>query len=528
MSRFTRQLRDAERRARAQAPYAFRGPLGGGLFGKGGPPAYDWTKDSQILGRWKAGSFADLAAVPVWGALVQQGGVVTTTANALDGNSAWSFTRGAAVRLRTPTNTPQPGPFTFFIVGRSNNAANAYPDEWLGDASNAGTRLFAFDSTHSFLFSGGSGIEIALGGMNFCFQNLYVHGYQTRYSVEGVAYTGPVPDGPSDLLNGIVIGGDSAGANGAGIDICEIIVVEGQSSAALIAGITNYVRAQYPSLGVAALPPAPFTVTQNVLSVVAPGTDFIVCGGQSNNGCNTTAATTAPSGSTFLFGSPDQFTAMRLQYDNLAVGTVDTVQSRGAGAGGNATSMANAYATGTGRNVLILPISSGGSAMSIAGTGGGNPQNTWQRDAINGRNNHLRDTLYWSGVARIKNLVALGLTFRYMLWYQGEDEAINGPQATHAALTLAFFTSFFADCGLPQRVIVQPIANTVNGATAPHIAQIQAGQASLALAGTRLVGTAWAGAMEADNLHVPAAGQNVIGAAAAALALAQPAATGWY
>ena len=492
--------------------------------------AYNFAADPQLLGRWKAGSLADMSVSGPFGALVATGGAITTTPSVLDGNAVWSFTKGAAVRLLSANLTTIPGPFHFFIVARSTatGGAPALGDVWMSDGGNGtgGSAVTWQDATHIRGTSGGN-LSAVCTPTNFNFFNFCFHCFgPSRFCVNGAPYS-TANDNVGNQIHGIVLGALNNGTSGAGVDIAEVIVVEGQCSAALIAGITSYMSATYPSLGVAATPPAVFSVDQTVLSLVSAGDDFIILGGQSNMDCNTSAATATAAANTYVFDAGLTFHAMPQVYNAYGGAPVDTTPSRGAGAGGPGTSLLNTYTASTGRRVLACPIMSGGSGMSTAGANGV-ASNTWERDAVGGRNQHQRNVLYWLAVARVKNLINLGLKFRFLAWYQGEDEAISGQASTHAAITNTFFTNFLADCGLPKRIVVQQIANSVFGATAPNIATIQAGQAGLASAGSVLVTPAWAGAMEGDGLHVVAAGANSIGAAMANAALAQTAGTGWF
>ncbi len=486
---------------------------------------YNWQTDTRLLGRWKAGSLTDLSGAGVFGNLVSTGGTVTTATNVLDGNSSWQFTKGAGISLQaTVTTNFIYNPFTIFIIARSTGTP-AVGDTVMSSAAGLGGPWINYNAAGSYRYSGATNITIACTPANFNLLSLYAHGPQTRYGVNGAAWT--VANSQSDELRTLAFGTIENGTLGWSGDILEIVIVEGQPSAAFMAGITAYFRSQYPSLGVAASPPASFSVDQTTLGgLFSAPFDIIAVGGQSNNCTMSTGATQAPGTGVFMLGRDNNVQALPSLY-MTATGLQDFVEfDSSTGAGGNATSLANTYHAATGRPCVIVPCAASGSGFFPVGT---LANNQWW-DASQIRGFKLRNALYGSMLARIKNLIALGGTYRFLWWYQGETEAIAGgaPLANHKANTLAMFSSLASDLGLPQRVVVQPIANTLAGATAPNIATMQTNQAAMALAGQIVVGTPWAGAMNADNVHLGATGCDTVGTAAANLALAQTPGTGWY
>jgi hypothetical protein len=302
-------------------------------------------------------------------------------------------------------------------------------------------------------------------------------------------------------------------------------VCEGPIPDFVLQGFTFYARARYPSFGLAAAIPAAFSVNQTSLGgLVAPPFDVVPIGGQSNNKTFAiTGPVTVPGANTFELLSDNTVSPLLTLYQGNATNLdrVNNADNLAGKIGGNATALANSYVASSGRPLLVVPCAEGGSYM------GGSPPSSQLWAPSYPHNQQFRNSLFGSMVQRTLSMLALGGTFRFLWWYQGESEVLVGSggvvdsPAQHAALTDDFLTKFFQAIGQPKRVILQTIANTCGTATPSNIAILQAGQASLAAAGSVLVMPASSGPYEADNLHLTGPAQTVLGNQAAAAAIAQ-------
>ena len=491
-----------------------------------------WAQDSQILARYKAGSFSDLAPVSVLGPLTQVGGSVTTTAGVIDGQPAWQFTRAAGIYLRTTNHASTDlrwGPYTLIVIARS--TGSPVNNDVLISGAGFGDSRILWNTAAQWQLSGAAFTPMPCTTANFNMLTWYHHSTASRFSVNNAAYSAPY-NGQGNHLTGLNIGANSDGTLSSGSDVAEVIIVEGQPSAALLAGITGYIRTTYPSIAVSATPPVAFSVdTVSLGGLISGSFDVIPALGQSNNNCMTSAATQAPGANTFMLRLDGTLQPLAANYCVVTFGILDPVQGGPSGIGGNGTSLANAYTAGTGRPVVLVPCASLGAGYYPVAVS--NSTNWLDPGTSPYSRNKLRNTIYGSTLARIKSLIALGGTLRFGWYYQGEEECVQGGTfvTNWAAKVLAMLRALATDLGMApdgMNWIIQPVANTCNGATAPNIAAMQAAATTLALAGKRIIMPPYAGAMEADNLHVNNTGQDAIGAAVAAAALAQTAGTGWF
>ena len=494
-----------------------KAPNGAGIAG-----GYNFASDPRLIARYRAqDGLADLTNNPAgFGALVPTAGAVATAVG-IDGRTCWQLRSASGGYFLTALTTRYETPCHVFLIAKA-AAGSAASQLWLQAQSGASlTSVLAYSSAAAMGVFAASNTTFACVPGNPTFYNLYEHGGVSQVSVNGAAYSSiAAVGGGFGILTGMCIGALSTGTNRGNLDVYEIIVYQGQAIAQFMAQLTAYVRATYPSIGVAANPPAVFSVNQTSLGgLFAAPFDFVLIGGQSNNANYATTPTTIAGANTFQLGNDNTIAALAQLYDDptnqINTVSVDAVVGK---AGGNFTSFANAYVTASGRPLVGVPCALSGSTMSLQSP----PLNSssWNQRAARGF--RLRDSLYGSMLARAQNMLALGGTFRALWWYQGENEAVNGgaPLADFSAFTLEFFASFFADLGQPQRVLIQTIANTVAGASAPNLAAVQAAQAGFALAGQRIVLPPSNGPYEADNIHLAAAACNAVGAGAAAAAIA--------
>jgi hypothetical protein len=490
--------------------------------GMGTSSGYNFATDPRLIARYRANDgLADLTANPAgFGALVQTAGAVATAVG-VNGRTCWQLRSASGGYLLSGLATRYETPVHIFVVAQA--AAGSLPTQfWVSAQAGAGlVTVMSYSSVAAMRYDGTGNTTIACTPANLTFYNYYAHGSVSRSSVNGAAYTSIAAVGAGfGIVSGLCFGALTTGGNRGNLDLYEVFVYQGQAPAQFMSQLTAYVRATYPAIGVAANPPAVFSVNQTSLGgLFAAPFDFMLIGGQSNNANYATTATTIAGANTFQLGNDNTIAALAQLYDD-PTGQIDTVSVDAVAgkAGGNFTAFANAYVAASGRPLVGVPCALGGSSMSLVSP----PLSptSWNKRAVRGF--RLRDSLYGSMLARGQNMLALGGTFRALWWYQGENEAIAGGQALtdFSALTLDFFASFFADFGQPQRVLVQTIANTVAGASAPNLAAVQAAQAAFAQPGVRIVLPPSSGPYEADNIHLAASACNAVGSAAAAAAIA--------
>lgn len=490
-------------------------------------PVYDWTQDPQIVSRYRADSLADIGPRNTWGTLAAVGTVPSGTD--ADGNPTWQVRHTGGGYLQPPGTATQINPNTIIMIAKA--VSPTAGQAWFMGAATGGTYLIYEDAG---AMNTGTGSNFSITPANQNLITFYAHNQASRVSVQNGAYQilGSTAGGSVGSLVGGICIGSRRGSQTGNVDISEVWILEGQPSQQFLAGLTAYVRGRYPSMSLPSTPPAAFSVDATSLNglFTAPF-DIILLTGQSNNSCHAISGTpTAPGALAYILGNDNVVKAMPLLYDDPtnALDQQGATDSLGGGVvGGNATALVAAYTAATGRPCVVIPSAAGGSYMGPALA-----SNTidWEPSYPNG--NKLRNSLYGSALARLKNMIGLGGTFRFVFHYQGEAEAGNSVAGAtpsgHAARTATFITSFFADLGQPTRIIVQKIANLAAPAVAGDVAIVQAGQAGLAVAGSILIGPASNGPYETGNLHLQASAQNAVGAAAAALALAQPVGTGWY
>lgn len=482
-------------------------------------PVYSLDTDPLIMARYRASDgAADISTSGIGlGPLVATSGAVSIGADS-DGNAVWQLRSGSGGFLKTAGGaTVFYNPITVILIAKA-GPAPASNQCWLTTSGVASSIYWA--SAAGLKLTGASSAVIASVPANENVFSVYEHNNVSSAGVNGSAFAALTAVGGNvGIINtNLTLGGDPSGSNRADVDIAEVIVYEGPATAQFLTALTAYVRRRYPSRGMSAVvpsPPSPWQLSRGAMP--AGAFDYALFLGQSNNdGLHSlTGVPTAAGALAYNFKPDNSIIACPALYGD-PTNTIDGVNVNAlAGVGGNATAFAAAYTASTARSLLVVPCALGGSQLVA---------NWWP---LLVRGNKKRNCLYGMALDRARNIQSLGGRLVALVWYQGESEAqIGGALLANYQTNLDFMlSSFFRDLGIPEKTLIQTVANTVAGATAPNLAAMQAVPGALAAlsGGTRRALPPSSGPYEADNLHLQASAQNAVGAAMAASAIA----AGW-
>lgn len=449
---------------------------------------------------------ANLSSFSQWGNLVTSGAAVPLVSGP-DGRMAWSFAKASGGRLKSASaNSPNVfGPFHVFVVGKFTGTPAAGDAMWgSAQTSNNGISLRFQDATHA-RFTAQTNQAYLATPTTYQLHTMYSHSKESRACVNGAAYATFNPGNAS-------IGGISLGAQGGGLinpsdsEVCEIIVVDGQASASLLALLWTYFKARYPSLGLTS-PPATFT-TLATGSMPSGTVDGFALLGQSQASEFSDVATAAAGANTYVFGNDNIISAAAPAHYDASTNQLDSVSADSISVGGCGFGIANALATRSGRNTMIIPGPLGGS--SVVANVGTHVDDTWHPSARRGY--LLRNTLLGSAIERTKDFIAKGGNFRFLFWWEGESAAASASYAQWPSRVVDTWEAFFAAIGKPVRVIYTqiPLCGSYAGRGANWDA-FRALQASVAVAHKYVMISAPDGPYNTDGLHVQGAGLDAIG-----------------
>lgn len=473
----------------------------------GHPAAYDFSTDPLVLAWHRADTgLVNRSVFSQWGDLTNSGGTVPTTTG-LDGNTAWQFAKASGGRLKSASaNSPNVfGPFHVFVVGKFTGTPAAGDAMWgSAQTSNNGISLRYQDSTH-VRFTAQTNQAYPATPTTYQLHTMYSHSKASRAGVNGSAYTTFNPGNAS-------IGGISIGAQGGGLinpsdcEVCEIIVVDGQASSAFLTSLWTYLKARYPSLSLTT-PPATFT-TLATGSMPSGTVDGFALLGQSQASEFSDVATAAAGANTYVFGNDNIISAAAPAHYDSATNQLDSVSADSISVGGCGFGIANALATRSGRNTMIIPGPLGGS--SVVANVGTHPDDCWHPSARRGY--LLRNTLLGSAIERTKDFIAKGGNFRFLFWWEGESAAASASYAQWPSRVVDTWEAFFSAIGKPVRVIYTqiPPCNSYAGRGANWDA-FRALQLTVAVPHKYVPIVAPDGPYNTDNLHDQGAALDAIG-----------------
>ncbi len=463
-----------------------------------------FTTDLQMVDRWRASDgLTNSAPLKYHGDMTFVGGTIPTAAG-VDGQTVWQKTKGDGKRLVSANAFPLQGPFTLIVVAKQNGlgGAPALNDVLVSHSVAGGSLAIAWRSTalYGSLFSGV--VTFAATPANNNVLVCHMHANQSRFCVNGAPYSAPQSSGATSTL-GITLGAFFDGTQDSGWDIAEVIVYAGQGgpSAQWWSSFGAYAAARYPSIWPANTTFTPFSVDQTSLGgLLAAPFDVIAFIGQSNMQEMAIATTGTPTGSVFM-----------LDKDNTvrALGTLPSVATNGvyldrvaasnkSGIGGPIVPFANAYAAASGRPLLCVPCQRG--TTGFPGDNLGSASDDWTVTYPAGIAD-LRCGLAGSAVARIKNAIALGGTYRMTVGYWGEAALQAGTDASAGPHWKTVLDDITAATGV-DRHIIQLLYATIGGV--PTTAT-NASLSTLAVAGKRLMSASPNSGQEADGVHNNAA-----------------------
>lgn len=490
--------------------------------------SFAWASDPNILSWREADSgLGDKIANNPWGAFTQPGGAVPIASGGANGQLEWQFTKGSGKYLLAAgadLNLRYYPPFHLFVIVKSTGTPSA-GDAWLGNPLNGNPRLCWQASTTARITSNSSVDITGITTANYNLYDIYFHSGFSRRSVNGAAYT-TIDTTIGSAMDGLVLGaGNSAGGVSSSCAIPFIMIVEGQASATLKAGLFAYLNAKY-GMGLPA-PPATFSIAAaDPSALFTPPFDIVVGGGASNNGNYSQVATAAFNPNIYIFGNDNVYKTAPALYDvntnQMDVISADTPSSP---AGGNASSLCNSLQAAWGRPLVYIPCMTGSSYV-VPGTTMPPQHFTWEQSYLLGSRpvgaTGVRNTIFNSAVERVKDAIAKGGTYRFMWWY-GDGEALVAQQfgdlwPTYAPQT---WDAFHARIGQTKRVVYVQMALTTHGT---NWANFRANTQPLVQTSQQIMVSAPDGPYNGDGLgHLQGTACDTIGAAGAAAAIA----AGW-
>ncbi len=464
-----------------------------------------FSASTKIIDWFEPGSLANKSpnTTTSSGDLTAPLGAVVTNANAQDGQPSWQFSKASPNPLVSASAPIFHPPIHYLVVARMNGTPAA--NDTVAAAKGGGLWLDYRDSTHYGI--GASAFNVTAATGSFVLIKHYAHVNFSRTSINDSAYGAQQTIASAGQISqGVVLGA----FNAAGLDAsdCEILFYlswEGQMTDAEATWWNNYLRTKFPTLGIAATPPAMVSLASSATGFPTGSPVAIPFAGQSNLKNNTTVATATPGANSFMLGRDSTYKALTAAYDAITNQTdFVSADTPGGAVGGLATNLINLVATRFGVNAILVSGAKGGSHLIQGAPLAANTDLDWW-GRLARRGNMQRDSLYWSFVARVQDAIAKGARIPYSVWYQGESEGESATAhfATDLATTLpAFLTQLAADCGMPDKWIIVCPPPTVPTGSFPNWGPMRAAIQSCDDGVKHFVVIATDGPYEPGNLHL--------------------------